>query len=119
MKVIRADAPGYDARLPASTDHALGVRVEGDQLMQTNVCFGGDIADGSYTSWTNRTLQYDAGGGGDLKADFDKVISVDVGSVYRFNGLFDCTGNGVPEACDIANGLPDSDLDGIPDVCEP
>ncbi len=60
------------------------------------------------------------GGLGLVGSYLDNIgLSVDVGSVYRFNGLFDCTGNGVPEACDIANGLPDSDLDGIPDVCEP
>jgi hypothetical protein len=60
------------------------------------------------------------GGLGLVGAYFDNVgLSVDVGSVYRFNGLFECTGNGVAEACDIANGVPDSDLDGIPDICEP
>jgi FG-GAP repeat len=53
-------------------------------------------------------------------AYFDNIgLLSDVGSVYRFNGLFDCTANGVAEACDIANGLPDSDADGIPNICEP
>lgn len=53
-------------------------------------------------------------------AYFDDVgLLVDRGSVYRFNGLSDCTGNAVADACDIAAGLPDSDGDGVPDICEP
>lgn len=53
-------------------------------------------------------------------AYFDDVgLLVDRGSVFRFNGLFDCTGNAAPDACDIAGGLPDADGDGIPDECEP
>lgn len=61
------------------------------------------------------------GGLGLVGAYFDDVgAGVDVGSLYRFHGLFECTGNGVAEACDIAeNGVPDADNDGIPDSCEP
>lgn len=61
------------------------------------------------------------GGLGLVGAYFDDVgASVDVGSLYRFHGLFECTGNGIAEACDIAeNGVVDSDNDGIPDICEP
>ncbi len=59
-------------------------------------------------------------GRGLVGAYFDDIgLSFDVGSVYRFHGLFECTGNGVPDACDIANGVPDSDNDGVPDICEP
>ncbi len=43
----------------------------------------------------------------------------DVGSVYVFKGLGDCNGNVVVDACDIAAGMPDTDADGIPDMCEP
>ncbi|MDZ4753845.1 MAG: hypothetical protein SGJ11_05045 [Phycisphaerae bacterium] len=58
-------------------------------------------------------------GRGLIGAYLDHVgLSVDVGSVYRFHGLGECTGNGVADACDIAAGLPDSDDDGIPNVCE-
>jgi hypothetical protein len=60
------------------------------------------------------------GGLGLVGAYFDNIgLAPDVGSVYRFNGLFECTGNGIADACDIANGLPDADEDGIPDSCEP
>lgn len=59
-------------------------------------------------------------GRGLVGAYFDHVAGVaDVGSVSAFFGLGECTGNGVMDACDIAGGLPDSDGDGIPDVCEP
>ena len=43
----------------------------------------------------------------------------DAGSVYAFDGLGECTGNGVIDACDINDGLADSDGDGVPDICEP
>lgn len=49
----------------------------------------------------------------------DVGLSANVGSVLSFLGLGECTGNGVMDACDIANGLPDSDGDGVPDICEP
>jgi hypothetical protein len=59
-------------------------------------------------------------GRGFVGAYFDDVgLSIDRGSVYRFNGLGECTGNGVPDACDIANGTRDSDGDGVPNACEP
>lgn len=59
-------------------------------------------------------------GRGFVGAYFDDVgLSIDRGSVYRFNGLGECTGNGVPDACDIANGTPDADGDGVPNACEP
>jgi hypothetical protein len=45
-------------------------------------------------------------------------LLVDVGTVSVSNGLGECTGNGVMDACDIASGLLDSDGDGIPDICE-
>lgn len=54
-----------------------------------------------------------------IGAYFDDTTSgVDAGSVYFFDGLGECTGNGIADACDIANGLSDSDGDGVPDVCE-
>jgi len=61
------------------------------------------------------------GGLGLVGAYLDHVgFTADVGSVYRFNGLTECTGNGVAEACDIADGIQqDSDNDGIPNICEP
>jgi hypothetical protein len=49
----------------------------------------------------------------------DTAGGTDVGSVFSFNGLGECTGNGVIDACDISDGLADSDDDGIPNICEP
>ncbi|MBL9118768.1 MAG: hypothetical protein JNL80_02500 [Phycisphaerae bacterium] len=83
--------------------------VAGDAAV--NDSFGGSVA-----------VTGEVGGGLGLIGSYldDVGAATDAGSVYRFNGLFECTGNGVAEACDIAdNGLSDADADGIPDICEP
>lgn len=59
------------------------------------------------------------GGRGIVGAYLDDVgVLTDRGSIYRFHGLGECTGNGVADACDIDDGLADSDDDGVPDICE-
>jgi len=47
-------------------------------------------------------------------------IFTDAGAAY-VHDLFgpDCDENGVADACDIAAGAADCDLDGVPDVCQP
>lgn len=43
----------------------------------------------------------------------------DSGAAYAFQGLADCTGNGRPDACDIALGISaDLNGNGVPDECE-
>lgn len=69
-------------------------------------------------SWTNGTT-----GGGALNIAAVDLFANGAGSVYYddislVQSVNDCNGNGVPDACDIADALDDDcNVDGIPDTC--
>jgi hypothetical protein len=52
----------------------------------------------------------------DLGADCDGDMIPDAAELAA--GLPDCDANGVPDPCDISNGAPDDNGNGIPDKCE-
>ena len=39
-------------------------------------------------------------------------------SLFDIAPLFDCDGNGIPNADEIASGAPDTNANGVPDICE-
>ncbi len=43
---------------------------------------------------------------------------VGTGKVYTFKGIADCNANAQLDWCEIVAGLPDSNGDGVPDVCD-
>jgi len=54
--------------------------------------------------------------------DFQDGESADPAWIVQNNATpspADCNGNGIPDACDVANGAPDCNANSIPDSCEP
>lgn len=54
----------------------MGSRLLDGQPTDVNPCFRGELDPQTFSSWSNRTLRYDASGDADLAADFGKVVSV-------------------------------------------
>ena len=53
------------------------------------------------------------------RAAGDEVWQAMTGGYITYSGELDCNGNGVPDACDIANGTSeDANGNGIPDECD-
>lgn len=78
-QAVKTDAPAFTVRLPASTDQSLGSRLRDGQPTDVNPCFRGDMNPQTFSSWSNRTLRYDASGDANLAADFGKVVTASVG----------------------------------------
>ncbi len=94
-----------DARLVAYEPQGAGYRVAGvlvpPQLQATD-CYCWNIAseDKRILTMTSKPT-----GGAQL-------------SLFDIAPLFDCDGNGIPNADEIASGAPDTNANGVPDICE-
>lgn len=58
-----------------------------------------------------------ASGAGNLITQFNTSAEASVTVTYNY--IIDCNDNGVDDAQDIINGMPDADQNGVPDECEP
>jgi len=102
QKAVKAVAPTYNAKQPASNDASLGKRFLGaflwkDGSIDINKCYTGENSNSSAHSWDNISIAYAGSAQGDLTADFGSTIKTSLGGTSTVSSQVTLTDNEIQE----------------------